>query len=94
MTAADDDGPRDPPDLSDPVQLARYRAELRTVARGTRTMGIMLALVGVAAAILRGTVVPQLPEMVPLVLIVTALGLMLLGIVRRIRYHSARLRRR
>ncbi|UIJ44576.1 hypothetical protein LZK98_16150 [Sphingomonas cannabina] len=81
------------PDLGDPAELARYRHELRMVARGTRLSGIALALLGVLAAILRGSVLPSLPEVVPLALIVTALGLMLIGTWRRVRYHMQRMRR-
>lgn len=81
-----------PPDLGDPAELARYKAELRHVAAGTRAAGFALAAVGVLAAVLRGTVAPWLPELVPFVLIVAALGLMLIGIVRRARYHLRRMR--
>lgn len=81
-----------PPNLADPAERARYIAELRHVALGPRRLGVALALLGVVAAILRGTAMPHLPELVPLVLIVTALGLMLLGIVRRTRYHLTRMR--
>lgn len=80
------------PDLDDPAELARYKAELRHVASGTRAGGFALAGIGALAAVLRGTVAPWLPELVPLVLIVTALGLMLIGIVRRTRYHLKRMR--
>ncbi len=80
------------PDLNDPAQLAAYRAELRHVARGTRSAGLMFAGLGLLAAVLRGTWAPWLPELVPVILIVTALGLMLIGIVRRTRYHLKRLR--
>jgi len=81
-----------PPDLGDAAMRAQYRAELRQVAAGTRTAGLALAALGALAAVLRGTAAPWLPELVPLVLIVTALGLMLIGIVRRTRYHLRRMR--
>ena len=81
-----------PPDLNDPAELARYKAELRHVASGMRGAGFALAGLGVIAAVLRGTVAPWLPELVPLILIATALGLMLIGIVRRTRYHMRRMR--
>ncbi|MGK6321090.1 hypothetical protein [Sphingomonas sp. DT-204] len=87
------EGAPPPPDLGDPAELARYRRELAMVARGTRLSGIALALLGVVAAILRGSVLPSLPELVPLALIVTALGLMLIGTVRRARYHMQRMRK-
>lgn len=76
----------------DPAALAHYRAELRRAAGGAQRLGFALAGLGVLAAALRGTVLPALPELVPLVLIVTALGLMLIGTVRRVRYHLRRMR--
>ncbi len=48
-----------------------------------------LAFVGMLAAMLRGLVWPWLPKLVPVVLIVTALGLLLIGIIRRARWHAA-----
>lgn len=80
------------PNLHDPAERAAYLAELRQVARGTRTGGLALALLGVVTAVVRTVWWPQLPALVPLVLIVTALGLMLVGIVRRARWHLARMR--
>lgn len=78
--------------LPDPDELARFRAELVHVARGPRRLGFLLAALGIVAAALRGTVIPGLPELVPLTLIVTALGLMLIGVGRRARYHLRRMR--
>lgn len=80
------------PDLHDPAQRAAYLAELRQVARGTRNGGIALAALGLVLAIVRAFWLPQLPAVVPLVLIVTALGLMVIGIVRRLRWHLRRMR--
>lgn len=80
------------PDLHDPAQRAAYLAELRQVARGTRNGGIALALLGFVLALVRAFWLPQLPAIVPLVLIVTALGLILIGIVRRLRWHMRRMR--
>lgn len=77
--------------VPDPAVVARYRAELRQVG-GPLIGGLALATLGVLAALLRGTIAPWLPELVPLILIVTALGLMLIGIVRRARYHLRRMR--
>ncbi len=76
----------------DPAEIARMRAELVHVGGGARRLGFLLAGLGVLAAALRGTVLPALPELIPLVLIVTALGLMAIGTVRRIRYHVRRMR--
>lgn len=78
--------------LDDPAQRAAYLAELRGVARTTRTAGVALATAGCGLAILRAVWLPALPALVPLTLIVTALGLLLIGIVRRVRWHWRRLR--
>ena len=59
------------------------------LAEGPRRLGLMLAALGLIAAVLRGTAAPWLPKLVPVVLIVTALGLIGVGIVRRARYHFA-----
>ena len=80
------------PRLDDPAELAAYRAELRHVARGTRTAGMALAFVGVLVALLRGSAWPWIPKAVPVTIIALALGLMVIGIVRRARYHLKRLR--
>lgn len=77
----------------DPELLARYRAELRHAAAGPRNLGIAFALLGTIAAVVRMMWLPRLPELVPVTLIVVALGLMLLGIVRRTRYHLQYIRR-
>ncbi len=66
----------------------------QALAAGPQMVAIALAGLGVAAAALRGTVAPWLPELVAVVLIVTALGLMLIGMVRRARWHLRRLRDR
>ncbi len=76
----------------DPAEIARMRAELAHAGGGARRMGFLLAGLGVFAAALQGTILPALPQLVPLVLIVTALGLMAIGTVRRIRYHLRRMR--
>lgn len=68
-----------------PDAAARHAEVLHALARGPRDAGIALAALGVGAALLRGTVAPWLPGLVPVALIVTALGLMLIGIVRRAR---------
>ncbi len=78
--------------MSDAAELERRLAEWRGVASGQRNAGLALAALGVVAAVLRGTVMPLLPELVPVGLIVLALGLMGIGIVRRARYHWSRTR--
>jgi hypothetical protein len=62
------------------IAVAHARAEW------PRRLGMMLAMLGLAAAMARSTVVPSLPKVVPVVLIVTALGLMGIGIIRRLQY--------
>ena len=71
---------------------ARYRADLRHATRPTRAPGFALAGLGVVAAVLRGTVLPDLSAILPLALIVAALGLMAIGSIRRARYHWRRMR--
>ena len=65
---------------------------LRHAGFATYRAGMMLAAVGVLAAVLHGTVLPGLPRLVAVVLIVTALGLIGIGAIRRIRYHFAHIR--
>jgi uncharacterized membrane protein len=74
-------------DLPEPVRtaLAHAFAPLR--------IGILLALLGAVAAIVRGLWMPGLPRAVPLVLIALALGVMIIGTVRRIRYGLHALRK-
>lgn len=57
---------------------------------GTHRGAILLAGLGALAAVLRGTALPGMPRLVPVALIVTALGLVLIGIVRRVRWHLRR----
>lgn len=55
-------------------------------AEWPRKLGMMFAALGLLAAALRSTAAPWLPRLVPVVLIVTALGLMGIGIIRRLRF--------
>ena len=82
----------DPAGDVEEAALAAWRAEFARTSRLPLTAGIALAAMGVLAAILRGTAWPWLPRAVPIAIIATALGLMLIGSVRRIRYHLQRLR--
>jgi hypothetical protein len=84
--------PPETPGEPDAAALAAYRAEVRHVATAPLRLGVLLALLGVIAAVLRGTAVPVLPRAVPAVLIIAALGVMLVGVVRRARYHLKRIR--
>lgn len=81
-----------PPDLTDPTQRAAYVAELKQVARGTRSAGLALAFLGLALALVRALWLPAIPAVVPMAVIALALGLLLLGIVRRVRWHLGRMR--
>lgn len=80
------------PDLSDPAQRATYVAELKQVARGTRSAGLALAFLGLVLAVVRALWLPVIPAVVPMTVISLALGLLLLGIVRRVRWHIGRMR--
>ena len=76
----------------DPADVRRLRAELAYVSAPQR-LGFVLAGLGVAAAIVRGTALPALPRIVPAALILTALGLVVIGTIRRVRWHRRRVRR-
>lgn len=80
------------PDLTDPAERAVYLAEMRRVGSGTRAGGMAFALIGVVLAIVRAYWLPGMPQLLPLVFILLALGLMLIGIVRRVRWHMGRMR--
>ena len=75
----------------DQADLTRLRAELAYVTAPQR-LGFMIAGLGVAMAILRGTALPGMPRVVPAALILTALGLLVIGTIRRLRWHRRRMR--
>ncbi|MES2339082.1 MAG: hypothetical protein V4537_13385 [Pseudomonadota bacterium] len=77
----------------DPAALARLRGELAYVTAPQR-LGFLVAALGVFMAILRGTALPGLPRVVPAALILTALGLLAIGTIRRVRWHRRRMRGR
>ena len=79
---------RTPPNLSDAAERTAYRRELRGVVPQLRYAGLGLIMTGLAVAVL----LPQLPGLIPLALIASGFGLMVAGIVRRMRYHRARMR--
>lgn len=81
-----------PPDLRDPVQRAAYRRELAGVARPIRWLGVALAIVAAALAALRARYWPQLPPVLPLVLLGMAALNLLAGVVIRLRYHRTRMK--
>ena len=80
------------PDLADPAQRAAYVAELKQVASGTRSAGLALAFLGLLIAVVRAVWLPAIPAVVPMAVIALALGLLLLGIVRRVRWHLGRMK--
>jgi uncharacterized membrane protein len=84
---------RPPPNLSDPVELTAYRQELRGVARGVRSGGVLLAVLGAIAAAVRAWALPTIPALVPLVIVALAALLMLTGIALRTAYHVRRMKR-
>lgn len=80
------------PDLADPVQRKAYRQELRGVAVGLRFAG--LALVGAGGAVLAYAQFYRIPEgMLHIAWMALGAGwvLVVAGIVRRTRYHRARM---
>jgi hypothetical protein len=80
------------PDLTDPAQRAAYVAELKQVARGTRSAGLALAFLGLVIAVVRAVWLPAIPAVIPMAVIALALGLLLLGIIRRVRWHLGRMK--
>lgn len=81
-----------PPNLNDPAELAAYRRELRGVARGVRTGGVALAVIGAIVAAVRAWAVPTLPALVPTVIVALAVLLMLTGMALRTAYHVRRMK--
>lgn len=69
-----------------------YRLALGHAVLGPHRLGLVLAALGVVAAILRGTVLPGIPRAVAVTLIATALGLMVIGTIRRIALHWRHMR--
>lgn len=83
---------RPPPDLTDPAERAAYARELRGIARGVRYGGIAIALAGVALALMRAKVWPQIPMVAVIVVVALGAMLMLTALALRIAYHAARMR--
>ena len=76
--------------IRDPV---RYATAMRRAGAAPRNAGLMLAGAGAVLALVRAMWVPDLPRVVPAMLIVTALGLLAIGTIRRIRFHITHRRR-
>lgn len=83
---------RPPPNLSDPAQLAAYRQELRGVVRGLRLGAVGVTILGAVISLLRATLWPTIPMLVPLVLIALGVMLMITAIAFRTAYHARRMR--
>jgi hypothetical protein len=83
---------RPPPNLNDPVELAAYRKELRGLARGVRFGGVGITVLGAAIALIRAKLAPDIPFVVPLVVIALGVLLMLTAIALRTAYHARRMR--
>ena len=77
----------------DPADVIRLRAELAYVTAPQR-LGFLLAVLGLMLAILRGTAMPGVPRLLPAAIILTALGLLAIGTIRRVRWHRRRMRSR
>lgn len=63
-----------------------------SVPPATHPLAILLAGAGLAAAALRAFAWPWLPKAVPVAIIAAALGLVAIGIVRRVRWQLTRRR--
>ena len=61
-----------------------YEVALAHAVLGPHRLGLVLAAVGVVIAVVRGTVLPGIPRVVPVLFIALALGLMVIGTIRRI----------
>ncbi|WP_394652288.1 hypothetical protein [uncultured Sphingomonas sp.] len=61
-----------------------YEVALAHAVLGPHRLGLVLAAVGVVIAVVRGTVLPGIPRTVPVLFIALALGLMVIGTIRRI----------
>lgn len=80
------------PNLVDPVERAAYHRELRGVARPIRYLGTALAVAGAALAVVRAFAWPDMPIVLPLVLIAAGALNIVAGAVIRMKYHQARMK--
>jgi fatty acid desaturase len=83
---------RPPPNLSDPAEFAAYRRESRQVVRGLRLGSVGVTIVGALIALLRATIWPALPILVPMLAIALGVMLMITAIAFRTAYHARRMR--
>jgi len=83
---------RPPPNLKDPAEFAAYRRELRDVVRGLRLGSVGVTIAGAAIALLRATMWPAIPLLVPLVILALGVTLMITAIAFRTAYHARRMR--
>lgn len=82
---------RPPPDLSDPIEQAAYRSELRGIARKTRLSGIALAFVGALLALAsKRADDPSMWRLGAILAIAAGGGLMIFGMARRAMHHALR----
>jgi uncharacterized RDD family membrane protein YckC len=79
------------PDLTDPAQRAAYQRELRMVARPVRWLGVLVAVLAAALALVRARYAPQIPLVLPLFLLGVAALHMIAAIVIRLKYHQKRM---
>ncbi len=88
--------PLPPPDLSTREGLALYRAELANVARPLRWIGLSFVLFGVILLFQTQSGWHSMADRIfgfaGLVLILLGWVLMIVGIVRRTRYHKRRIK--
>ncbi len=71
-----------------------YPLALAHAVLGPHRLGLVLAALGLLAAVLRASVLPGMPKGVAVGLIAAGLGMMVIGTIRRIRYHLRYLRGR
>ncbi len=79
-------------ELPDP-RSKDYEVALAHAVLGPHRLGLVLAAVGVVIAVVRGTVLPGIPRVVPILFIALALGLMVIGTIRRITMQLRHMRR-
>ncbi|KQN19401.1 hypothetical protein ASE86_13020 [Sphingomonas sp. Leaf33] len=79
------------PELPDP-RSEDYKLALAHAVLGPHRLGLVLAAVGVVIAVIRGTVLPGIPRLVPVLFIALALGLMVIGTLRRIQMQVRHMR--
>lgn len=84
--------PNTPPDLSSAAARDAYRRELAGVGRPIRWLGTALAVAGAALAGVRAVAWPDVPIVLPLVLIAAGALNLIAGTALRLKYHQARIK--